>query len=275
MSDLIDSLSRNIRGYWCPMLQYGGLTLRDQTRFKNHGTLTNFDTTIGNDWVMSRVRGRSGRVLDFDGTNDYVPIGDKSVFRLTFQTIAAWFKIGSQVNPRVIYSSYSQNTAVAGVSLGLNVATGATNQITCVVGKNTGVGSSDWGHWAATATVADNNWHHVACVIAIDGSVRFFIDGLEVTSTRIFGSTVAPVYATSNFVNIGVEQTNATTFAKYWPGQLAELAIWNRTLTASEVRVLYRIGPGWYQPQLPRRIPYSEQAELNNRRRRILCGDYS
>ena len=60
MSDLIDSLSRNLRGYWCPMLQYGGLTLRDHTMFKNNGTLTDMDAST--DWVMSRVKGRSGRV---------------------------------------------------------------------------------------------------------------------------------------------------------------------------------------------------------------------
>lgn len=232
-------LTDGLISYYSPVLTGPtGLQLLDLSGQDNHGTLTNMDAPT--DWVDSR----HGKVLDFDGTNDYVPIGDKQAFRLGAQAIESWFKVGSQANPKVIYSSYSQNTAIAGISLGLNVATGATNQITCVVGRNTGVSLSDWGHWAATASVADNNWHHVVCVIASDGSVRFFIDGLEVTSTRIFGSTVIPGYATSNFVNMGAEQTAAGAIGKYWPGQLAELAIWNRVLTPGEIQTLYALEPG-------------------------------
>ena len=39
--------------------------------------------------------------------------------------------------------------------------------------------------------------------------------------------------------------------------QIANLAIWNRSLIPSEIQTLYRLGPGWYRPYQKRSIGYA------------------
>jgi hypothetical protein len=65
---LFPELWRGCVGAWNPGLGPSGLTLRDWSPYKNHGTLTNMDA--GTDWVASQGR----YALDFDGVNDFVGI---------------------------------------------------------------------------------------------------------------------------------------------------------------------------------------------------------
>ena len=69
-------LERGLVGYWCPMLQTTGLAEYDRPVRKNRGTLTGMDAA--SDRVIAKVRNTAGRVLDFDGVNDYVD-GDHDV----------------------------------------------------------------------------------------------------------------------------------------------------------------------------------------------------
>lgn len=247
MSDLIDSLSRDLRGYWCPMLQYGGLTLRDQTRFKNNGTLTNMD--VSTDWVMSRVRGRSGRVLDFDGTNDRVPVSSSvSLNPASALSLAAWFRVAS------VPAGVQQVIVRKGWTTGTNLQYSIR-----VLGDKVGgfvVNSSGTLATATGATsIAANTWYFGVC--SYDGAnVRVYLDAILDATTALTG-------AVANFTqpfSIGSAfDTSLSTPTLFFGGQIAELAIWDRALNPGEIQELYRLGPGWFQPQLPRRIPYSEQ----------------
>jgi len=247
MSDLIDSLSRNLRGYWCPMLQYGGLTLRDQTRFKNHGTLTSMD--VSNDWVMSRVRQRSGRVLDFDGTNDYVALANAfsiaSAVNSKTSSMACWFKTGSTNNTNFPFSlgSTSSDFPIFGFRF---QSTGAIEGLMRDNASNLSLAQG-------SRVLSDNAWH-LACIV-IDGSnMRVFVDGVLYAGP----SSLSTIGTTT--VNTGaIGALKRTGLAAYFSGQVAESALFSKPLTLSEIQSLYRLGPGWYQPQLPRRIPYSEQ----------------
>jgi hypothetical protein len=78
-------LWRGCVGAWNPGLGPTGLTLRDWSGFGRHGVLTNMSAATN--WISS-----GGRYsLDFDGTNDYVDMGNVSALRPTQQiTISAW-----------------------------------------------------------------------------------------------------------------------------------------------------------------------------------------
>ncbi len=56
-------------GAWVPSLGVTGFTLFDQSPFKNHGTLTNMES---DDWIVDEA----GRVLDLDGTNEFIDCGN-------------------------------------------------------------------------------------------------------------------------------------------------------------------------------------------------------
>jgi hypothetical protein len=127
----------------------------------------------------------------------------------------------------------------SGIAIGINIGATGTNQLGIVIGKNTGNLSPDVGHWYSSATVTDSVLHSFAVAIAQDGSVVIYVDGAATTTTRAFGSTVSPVYATTNYVGIGAEQTGPTNgTGKYWPGLLDDIRIYNRALTISEIRLL-------------------------------------
>lgn len=245
MSDLIDSLSRNLRGYWCPMLQYGGLTLRDQTKFKNNGTLTNMD--VSTDWVMSRVRGRSGRVLDFNGVTDHVEIADNPNLRITGSiTVASWFKRNSAVTNRPIFSKYSSSSqrawflATENANPGDGLVFAAQSSATSFNANQQAIYTSDIG----------NAWNFAIGRLVAGSACELWLNGsLVATAAAVTNS----IFASTTPLRIG--RLDLT----YFPGQVAECAIWNRALSAAEIQTLYRLGPGWYRPQLPRRIPYSEQ----------------
>ena len=249
MSDLIDSLSRNLRGYWCPMIQYGGLTLRDQTRFKNNGTLTNMDAST--DWIMSRVKGRSGRVLDFDGANDRVSMSVSTV-DVRSLSISAW----------VLFTAIPGSSSVAEIigKWGNNAAFDSTDAFVLSLGNLQGlrffIGGPNAGVTTGSAAVATNVWYHLAAVWS-QNTGRIFVDGVQQASGAIASSTMNAAAATE--VRLG-RSSSAAAIDVALSGRIAESALWlNRGLTLGEIQELYRIGPGWYQSQLPRRIPYSEQ----------------
>lgn len=260
MSDLINSLSRNLRGYWCPMLQYGGLTLRDQTRFKNNGTLTNFDATIGNDWIMSRVSCRSGRVLDFDGTNDHVNIlSNQKISGLDSLTVSAWVKISAlpaaaQGNRMWIFTKLDASNAEWELSVNpFNNSVVPYGRFAFTSYNLAGTSSRLRGSLTAPQV---GFWYHVAVTqIERTASPNIYVQGsldngaLGAIGTPVAGSGTAPI-------QLGRRANGSDVL---FNGQIAEAAIWNRALNPGEIQELYRLGPGWYQPQLPRRIPYSEQ----------------
>lgn len=253
MSDLIDSLSRNLRGYWCPMLQYGGLVLRDHTRFKNNGTLTNMDTAT--DWIMSRVRGRSGRVLDFDGTNDLV-IGSNNYSVAGQFAFSCWLNLSSSTGFRWIAgkTDFGQNKR------SWHFYWSATNTRWELGVSETG-GAASICLYAATDTITTGQWVQMGfsynANLGAGERVRFYKNGSFLATTAITDASLIP-FANDVPIAFSASRSNGT-YSNYFAGQAAEYALWGSSLGESVFRSLYRLGPGWYQPQSPRRIPYSEQ----------------
>lgn len=211
-------------------------------------------------WIGSSVNGRAGFALDFDGTNDYVtasssalPLGDA-----TF-TFAHWFLLKS--------------TATSGGVFGWGATAGSLSCVKSYVNvRGAGVVSVEFaGNSPAIGpALATNRWYHFTFVKrpgAINATSEIWIDG---TRQAIGGSssTSTPNITAGN-LTIGVFDVPS---ADYGPVRIADGAVWSRALTSVEIRELYNRGPGWNRPS--RRIARS-YGSTANRRRRILCGDYS
>jgi len=227
------SLRHGLVGAWCPSLGASGLTLIDRSGYGIHSSAMN-----GFSW--SALNG--GPALSGNGTTSLATLADRPQFRVTSGTVTGWFRsasLGTGVY-KCIFASYAQSATVAsGITIGINIGATGTNQLGIVIGKNTGNAPADVGHWYSSATVADSVIHSFAVAIAQDASVVIYVDGVATTTTRAFGATVSPVYATTNYVGIGAEQTGPTNgTGKYWPGLLDDIRIYNRVLTLSEIRLL-------------------------------------
>ena len=253
------ALADGLVGYWSPWLGSSGYRLLGRTGRGNHGTLTNMDA--GTDWVGATVRGRSGYALDFDGSNDYVSFGNPSVVTSGRPLlVATWFRTTLNAQRAILAKS------LAGVAANRFWLTTEVNSVG-VNGELSGAGV------AATFTTAynDGNWHQLAGLY--DGStLSLFYDGVFRSSTTI--SQLGPSSYTLIVGKYNDASGGETGTTAPFNGQIAEVVIWSRTITVAEIQELYRLGPGWYQPYQRKRYAFVGGVTFN-RRRRILCGDYS
>jgi hypothetical protein len=195
----------------------------------NNGTATNGPTITSS--------GKYGNAGSFDGSNDYVNIGNTiPVLQPTGNfTVAGWFKTVSP-NQQQIFSSYYQSTTIAGIILGVNVGGSLQHKLGILTGKNTGTtNNTDYKILNGTSNVDDGNWHYGAGVW--DGTTLYlYVDGNLEASTPW---SDAPGYAAGNSVHIG----NHGFSAGYFSGNLDDTRVYNRALAASEVQQLYQ-NPG-------------------------------
>jgi hypothetical protein len=248
-------LERGVVGYWCPMLATTGLRLYDRSVQKNHGTLTNMNAD--SDWVTAKVRNTSGRVLDFDGVNDYVELQKTQTIdnlKNKDKSIYAWIKTST---PGASYRTV--------VSVDKNFALTIKNSVFITF---------DWA-FASDRTsgrdVADGIWHllHVNIKSGVANESQLLVDGV-VAATITYGNQFG---SNTPKMTIGTaSDSSGNIVSEYVNMQVAEIGIFNRQLSIGECRTLYRLGPGWFGKREPRRRYAVAGAAATNRRRRILIG---
>ena len=194
----------------------------------NNATCTNCPAT---------VIGKLGSGLDFDGTNDRVDIADDNSFdwsTTTSFTIEFWMR-SSGCNCTTPVGGYTCNQVIVGRSatasggwwIGVNCETGNVGKLRCYF-ANVDMYSN--------VTVANDVWHHV--VFQYDnsaGQYRMYIDGSLDKSALALGADRAGTVP----LQIGYFSTG---FQYY--GMLDEFAVYNQTLTLSDIQNHYNSGNG-------------------------------
>jgi hypothetical protein len=206
-------------GYW-PFDEGSGTTANDYSGNGNTGTLTNGPT-----WVT----GQLNRALNFNGTNQYVSLSTGTGIPISNSsyTLSVWFKatsLGSR-DGLVGWGNY-------GVGNNLVNALRLTDSGECSGGQ--GVINYWWGNdlTLCSTRVTANAWHHV--VAEYNGTTRIiYVDGVSIGSDTPVGHNVPN---TSNF-KIGV-----TNGADPFPGSIDDVRIYNRALSANDVKLLYQQG---------------------------------
>lgn len=200
-------------GAWCPSLGPTGDRLHDFSGRQNWGTLTNMDPST--DWVVSG----GGYALDFDGTDDLVPIPYENSASLS---VSCWVFARNINNASGEYyvSKWGANPTTAENDFYLGSF--ANNWI-----ARSGNGSSGSTSLAQSAATA-NRWTHLA--ISRDAStLRLFVDGVETNSVSAVG-----------FQGGGTATTRLCfiTALPYANCQLDDIRIYNRALHPEEIRAL-------------------------------------
>jgi hypothetical protein len=227
-------------GAWCPSLGPTGLRLHDHSRFVNWGTLSNMDPAT--DWVVS-----GGQYsLDFDGTNDRVTTSSEAESLYDFSDATSKFTISLWAQDR---SSTARSSTVLAKGTGASAdggwyidlgqdsnGTDATQGSAAVYfgsGRWTGVNFS----WAA------NVIQHLAIVVDMTlsgtGRVEAYVNGAK-TGTKFSQLPLTAIAANNNPITIGNTTTNNLPF----DGQVDDIRIYNRALSANDIRQLYLIGRG-------------------------------
>ncbi len=219
------SLATGLVGHWTfdgnNTTGSGGTgTARDSSTSNINGTLTNMSTT-----TPARVQGRLGQALNFDGVNDYVTFGTGQSFASTdSHTYAAWVKPISY--PGTYNGIIAYNTS--GTGGGLYVYTSGNVAAALVKGGNV--------LFSGVRAISLNTWTHL--VFAYNGTSnvgKLYVNGvLDATSGALgawSGSETSPR-------NIGAYAGGA---AYWWNGAIDDARVYNRELSAAEVKLLYNL----------------------------------
>ena len=200
-----------------------GTVWTDLSKQGNNGTLTNgptFDSANGGSIV-------------FDGTNDYVSITRNSSITPNYISVCGWIKINSKSSNQFLLALPRSTPGTDGASymmyhsLSLNgfvayARTGSTGTI-----QTTSTFSPDTGRW------------YFLCMTSNGSNLILFIDG-EFEASSSFSSVLQ--YSGSAVLRIGSYDNGGTVF--YTNGNIALTQIYNRALSAQEIRQNYNATKG-------------------------------
>jgi len=201
-----------------------GSTATDFSGNGNTGTLTNMEAA---DWVDGKI----GKALSFGGVDEYVDISGSNLSTLSSSfTLATWAKFNN-VNGAFLIEKASPNNganfyiwwSANDIGLGNSWIFGFRNS------QNTA-----WKDHAYVNTPTAGIWYHVVFVFDDSGNTaNLYLDGALVKSEA---ETDSPYYGSEN-LKIA---TNSNADSSYsLNGQIDEVRIYNRALSATEVASLY------------------------------------
>jgi hypothetical protein len=215
-------------GAWNPGLGPSGLTLRDWSPYKNHGTLTNMPANDG--WKTSEGR----HVLDFDGSNDFVDLGSWQPISTTQPfTLSAWVRISGFSGAN--YPNIIRLKTNAG-NFGLSISNDSDVTPGRYLGILIGSANAAWGRFKNDLPSATwpGLWRHVAATYIGSSptsatSFSTYMDGQSYALSPAFIFGTSPTGSA-----IGSDGSAATTMR----GMLSDIAVHNRVLSHNEIRLL-------------------------------------
>ena len=185
-----------------------GSTLADVSGNGRNGTIS------GAVWTSA---GRNGGALSFDGMNDLVTVADSSSLDLTSgMTLEAWVRPTSSGLWRTVVTKEQSGNLVYGVfsssDTGQPSGLVSVGPVQDVVRGPNALTSSTWTHLATT----------------YDGAVlRLYVNGSQVATRNVSGA----MPNSSQPLQIGGHNV----WSEWFQGQLDDLRVYNRALSASEI----------------------------------------
>ncbi|MDZ4227745.1 MAG: LamG domain-containing protein [Candidatus Levybacteria bacterium] len=211
-------LQRGLVGWW----KMDG-NANDSTSSANDGTVSG--ATLVNDRKSEALKAYS-----FDGSGDYIRMGNVLNQPTNDFSISAWVKStynagGGGNRNGIVYKKPTVQLYSTGYRLNmpdgnfvLSIADGTTDNTLTT---------------SPTDAYNDGNWHHVVGVVKRGVELRIYVDGSSAGSTP---STLETSISGSNIFEIGGETTTAQLFT----GQIDDVRIYNRALSATEVTALHQ-----------------------------------
>ena len=188
----------------------GTTKFKDKTPYENNGTLSNVTLTTDR-------KGKANSAGLFNGTDSYIDCGNGSSLNIssTF-SFSAWINITNAGDYDRIYTNKSSNTYPFTIGI-----------------VSTKLAFSDKNDVDSISTVSQltlGKWTHI-CVISTgsQSTAKIFIDGVLISQEITSGFTF------SDITNIG----SRGGVASFFDGSIERPQIWNRALSADEVKLLF------------------------------------
>jgi len=179
--------------------------------------------------------GRFGNALTLvAASSQCVQITDAALMKPTGDfTIGVWIK-PTPASTGMVFQSYSQNTARAGVFISIN----PSGSLACLIGKNSGTAlGTDYTVINSSYLIVDGGWHCVVLTFR-NNYAQLYIDGALDTAIYSF----PPAYAATNYVRVGVRNDTGTNVT-FFNGQIDDLFLINGyALDEEAIRAKYIAG---------------------------------
>src|SRR3989344_5748408 len=222
-------ITTGLVGHW-KFDEISGTTAADSSGNNNTGTLTNGPT-----WATGKIN----NALSFDGTDDYINLGNMNVSGSGI-TIAAWVKadtFSSSLDTRFI--SKANSTSEQGHYWML----GQTNSGGDKLRFRLKAGGSTQTLIASSGNLPTGTWFHA--IATYDGTtMRLYKDGIEVGSSAKSGTINTD---TTIPANIGRNPDGSN----HIDGTMDDVRIYNRALSTSDIQALYAYTGGPPDTQAP------------------------
>ena len=197
------------------------------TRFADDSIHGHPGTCSGQSCPTAGQSGKVDQAVRFDGSNDYIEVAHNDRLNAGKDlTLAAWVKLNS---PGVDQKVMGKTPIGSGYLLGV-----AYSRLYPEVWDNAGTKFS--GLWGS-GSIPSLEWTHLALTWHSGGDMIGYINGQEVG--RIAASA-NPIGANTNPLRIGAAPWNVNSFQVR--GLIDELAVYDRALSADEVKTLYEAG---------------------------------
>lgn len=187
-----------------------GTTWTDLTTNGNSGTLTNGPTFSS---------ANAGSIV-FDGSNDFVSLGTYTNFGLNNKSISCWFMVVSFPSSgarRII--SFPENDSASDIpAFVLSIKNSGVVE--------TGVGGSPYASYSTVATVSTLTWVNISCVITGNVISNYYNGSLINSRTNTGNVASSPIGYFGRYNN---------NYGQYFPGNISNVQIYNRSLSAAEV----------------------------------------
>jgi hypothetical protein len=216
------SLLDGLVGWWRLDDPDGSATARDWSSWGNDGTLAGLDPSTA--WVTG---GPEGRAFAAQAKGYFNVAASSSIDSVTDQiTVAAWMYL----NGTIAAGSYA-----TAISRQIGTGYGQTYHLSITDTQHPGlfVTTTTGGQLdiVAAATVPQNSWVHLAGTF--DGAMtHLYLNGVEVNTGALTGS-LAP--ETNPVVLGGNGNTDSHAVSEQIPGELDEIMLYRRALSAGEV----------------------------------------
>lgn len=215
-------IARGLVGFW-PLNEKNGSRAFDVTGNNNHGTLVNMALQGStSNWTGSPFGGG----LIFDGVNDSVEVNTSTTIEDTNDvSVHCWIKVNSAITGKTIISKYAAQPCEYELLI-------ATNTYWFRIDNNSNVAKYATGTTTTTNTVGKwvnlvGTYNQAALTLKI--YVNGVLEGTGTTDTRNRTRTDKLTFGKRAYV--GAES--------YCNCSLAMIRIYNRTLSAEEIKMLY------------------------------------
>lgn len=208
-------------------LSLSSLQIRDRSGSGNHAT-------INNSYKMKRLTsGVLGQAYYLEGIVDHcvnIPHNDSLSILNNNKTWALWFRTGGSTRSGLFRKSGGVN--LNGILCDINGAD--VGRVRCYVNDNSL--SSKTVSSPLGQSYNNNTWHHMTATLDQSAQLfKLFINGVEVSSTS---TATLSFLAESSQGFLGVTNSIAGPLL----GSLDDVRIYNRALSAAEVKRLYELG---------------------------------